>query len=150
MSGMIRMTLLGLGISCLSGCIPAVEEQRGHMVLEKDLAEIHVGQSDFQEVFRVLGSPSSRSAFGPEIWYYIGTETEKTAFLEPEIKAQQILAVHFDDIGRVTKVERYNEKDGRQLSFAEEETPTEGQDIGVAEQLLGNLGRFNKAKEREF
>ena len=124
-----------------AACSPIVEE-RGYVGLERSAGEIHEGMSR-EAVLRLLGSPSSQSMFGEEIWYYIRTVNETKAFLHPEVATQKVIALHFHDDGTVGAVEQYDTKDGRAIAFSDEKTPTEGNSFGVMEQLLGNLGRFN-------
>lgn len=132
-------TIIVLAVG-LSGC-KSIEE-RGYVIDEEKLVEIEVGKTKDQ-VRRIMGSPSSISSLGSEIWYYIGVKQEKSAFSQPDIVGKQIIAVHFDGNGAVSEVVSNDDTDQRDIQFAEDITPTEGHKIGVIEQLIGNVGRFN-------
>jgi len=130
----------------LAACAPRVD-YRGSKIDEDALQNIKVGVSNQNQVATLFGSPSTTSTFDQwgTTWYYISSETEAVAFLAPETIDQQVLAIAFDKEGKVKEVKRYGLKDGRQVSFAERETPTKGKEMTVLEQLLGNFGRFNSS-----
>lgn len=136
--------LTGILMACalLAACVP-MEETRGHTYHGNLMQEVKPGEQTRQDVLNQFGSPSSVSGFEDSTWYYISTTTEKHAFMKPEIAQQNVVAIEFDESGKVGKVKRYTMKDGKRIDFAEDQTPTEGHSMGVLEQLLGNLGRFN-------
>lgn len=129
-------------IFCVSGCIKNVTNV-GYTFKRESLNSIESGVSSQMQVFQLLGSPSARSSFGSDIWYYISTEYEHVAFFDPEIKKQTVFAIRFDEGGTVSDVAEYTEEDAKNVAFSKDSTPTEGHDLGVVEQLLGNVGRFN-------
>jgi len=43
----------------------------------------------------------------------------------------------------VDTVKKQTDEDARAINIAEDETPTEGNEVTIMEQLLGNMGRFN-------
>ncbi len=102
------------------------------------------------DVLRRFGSPSTRSAFGPETWYYIQSRKEAVAFLKPETTEQQVIAITFDNSGLVETFKDYSLKDREQVAMIDETTQTEGHSIGFLEQVLGNVGRFNNTGGREI
>ena len=101
-----------------------------------------------EEVQARFGSPSSKSSFGEETWYYVSNRQETTAFLEPETTAQNVTAITFNAEGTVTTVAQYTLDDARAVEYASRTTPTEGHKLGILEQMLGNLGQFNKPGRR--
>jgi len=126
----------------ITACVKT-EETRGYVTEFSDFNSVEPGKTTKEEVIKALGSPSSTSSFGDETWYYIGMKMEKTAFLDPEIVKQNIFLVTFDDKGIVKEIGKKSEKDRRDIDISKETTPTEGNKVGVVEQFLGNLGRFN-------
>lgn len=139
-----------LGLACtilfLSACSPVID-QRGNRPDEDNVASINPGVDNKQRVYELIGSPSTLSSFNDRTWYYISKKTETVAFFEPEIVEQQILAIRFDDKEIVQDLKIYNEKDGQQIAYVDRETPTEGNDFTILQQLLGNIGRFTKKDE---
>jgi outer membrane protein assembly factor BamE (lipoprotein component of BamABCDE complex) len=131
--------LLALG---LVACAPVVD-QRGNLPDDAKLAQIQPGVTTKEAVSQLLGTPSSVATFNDRTWYYISRRTEQTAFFEPKVLDQQVVVVAFDDGGVVRDVERRNLADGRPVDPSPRVTPSAGHELGILEQLVGNLGRFN-------
>jgi outer membrane protein assembly factor BamE (lipoprotein component of BamABCDE complex) len=111
------------------------------------VAEVKPGKVTRDEVSEILGAPSTIGLFDGETWYYISERTETTAFFAPEVKERQVFVVHFDDRGMVSRVETIGLDQGRDIEPVDKVTPTAGNDLTLFEQLLGNLGRFNKENQ---
>lgn len=122
-------------------------ESRGyvsHAPLENG---IEVGKSTKEDVKRLLGSPSTVSSFPPETWYYVARQRETVAFMPPKLVDQNVARIEFDAAGIVIKMDKFDKDVTRDVEYVKRETPTEGRELGVMEQLLGNLGRFNTPKD---
>ena len=127
----------------LGACTPNIA-QRGNLPDPELLSRIQPGSQTRNQVADILGSPSSIATFGEEVWYYISSQTETFAFYEPEILNQQVIAIAFDDAGRVKTVRTYGPEDAREIEPVSRVTPTGGREFTIFEQLFGNLGKFNK------
>jgi outer membrane protein assembly factor BamE (lipoprotein component of BamABCDE complex) len=125
-------------------CAPQIDA-RGHVDPADAAKQIHQGSSK-EEVMQALGSPSSTSDFGEETWYYISGKQEREAFFAPKIIDQHVTRIVFAADGTVARMENFKQSDGKKIEIVEKETPTEGHKLGVIEQILGNVGRFNKKK----
>lgn len=136
----IRWTYAALLL--LSACSPNVET-RGALKDPDWKQQLTVGQSTPEDVLRVLGSPSAKSSFGQETWYYIATRKESFAFLKPEVADQEVISINFDTDGTVKSIDNYDKSSARDIKIASRTTPTEGHQLTFMEQILGNLGRFN-------
>lgn len=127
-----------------AACAPKVDN-RGY-VSEVDWGrEIIPGKTTKDEVLAQHGSPSSQSSFGEESWYYITQRKETTAFMATEVAQQDVMRIVFDESGVAQKVERYNQDNAQEFDMVKRTTPTEGHTLGFVEQVLGNIGRFNKS-----
>ena len=131
----------------LSACITAVED-RGYVIEQVTFDKVKPGMSK-QDVRKHVGSPSSVSTLGGDYWYFIDVKQEKSAFSYPDIIQKDIIKVLFDDQGKVVSVVHNDENNHRNIEFVKEETPTEGNQVGVIEQLVGNVGRFNADRAAE-
>jgi outer membrane protein assembly factor BamE (lipoprotein component of BamABCDE complex) len=130
----------------VTACVKA-EESRGYVKgVKVNVDRIKIGVSDKKDVQYLLGSPSSTSSFGDETWYYIGLRMAQSTYHRPEIVDQDILVVKFNDSGLVEDVTHKGDEERRNISISAESTPTEGNQITILEQLLGNLGRYNGPK----
>jgi outer membrane protein assembly factor BamE (lipoprotein component of BamABCDE complex) len=127
----------------LAGCV-AVLDQRGNLPEPDKLALIHPGATTRDEVTKILGTPSSTGIFDDKNWYYISRRTKQVAFLDPDLLDQQVYIVNFDDKGVVRGIDHKDLKDGREIEPAPGATPAPGRELTFLEQVLGNIGRFNK------
>lgn len=125
----------------LASCSPIVDA-RGHNGEDADMSQIIEGQSTPEDVTAILGSPSSKSTYGKDTWYYISAKKETKGMFAPEITDQKVVAIRFDD-GVVSGIETLGKKDSVPVEMVEKKTPTEGRTMTAIEQMMGNFGRFN-------
>lgn len=130
-------------ILAVAACSPKVDV-RGY-VADGDIKDkIAIGRTTKDEVLAALGSPSAQSTFGDEAWYYIAARQETVAFLKPETAEQNVTRIAFDGSGVVSDIQTYDKTAGREFAVVKRTTPTEGHSMNMVEQMLGNIGRFNK------
>ena len=127
----------------LTACEPIVHN-RGHVADDKIIDFVRVGETTQSAIRDRFGSPSSRSNFGDETWYYIQMRKEAKAFLAPEITKQDVVQITFYPDQTVKSIDQYGKGDARKVAIVDDETPTEGHSLGFFEQVFGNIGRFNK------
>lgn len=142
---MLTLGLAGLG---LAACSPIVNN-RGNLVEDRRLVQVHVGSSTKQDVQDVLGSPSTTSPLDPNVWYYIGSITETESFLDPAVVQQRVLRIGFTPQGVVEQIVDVDTNEAREITPDENETPTAGHEISFIEQLVGNLNREKKKKDKK-
>ncbi len=68
---------------------------------------------------------------------------EKKGIFDPQVTEEQVVRVSFNDKGIVETIQRVD-ADRIEVPRVRRKTPTSGNDITVLEQVLGNVGRFNK------
>lgn len=126
----------------LTGACSPVVSQRGNLLDSYQTEQVIVGESTRSDVLRVIGSPTTQSTFNPNIWYYIGQETEKHGILDDEVVSENIVTVTFNAQGIVESLDTpaTNRID---IPYARTKTPTHGNELTFMQQLLGNLGKFN-------
>ena len=140
-------TAIGLGV-LLSGCQAKIL-QHGNLPDEDQVVQIQPGQDDKNRVEQLLGSPSTTGTFSDDTWYYVSKRTSQTAFFEPDVVDQGVLAVTFDGQGIVQDLKVYDQGDGRLVAMIDRVTPTHGNELTIIQQLLGNLGRFNPSGDQK-
>jgi len=128
-----------------SACSPTVDV-RGNVMPPERLELVKPGNLTKADVTALLGTPSSTSNFGDDTWYYIYSKTETFAFFKPEELERQVVQVDFDKAGKVVAVHKLGKEDGKDISLVTRETPSAGRDQSWIEQMLGNVGKFNKSK----
>ena len=92
-------------------------------------------------VLRQLGQPSATGTFNSENWYYQASRVENYAFYAPKIVDRKVVAIRFDQAGRVANVARYGIEEGQITDLITRTTPTYGREITLLQQLFGNIGR---------
>ncbi len=136
----MRRSFLAFALLAALAACSGQKEVRGNFLTEAQMASLTIGKTSRQDVVRQLGPPSTEGTFDSQVWYYIGRRTSRVAFFKPDVTAQQVVAIYFDDAGRVELVQKYNKDDSRDVDVVTRETPTSGHSIGFFEQILGNLG----------
>ena len=150
MTGSTSVKLFALGLVALtaSACSP-ITAVHGNLVEPDRLASVHEGVSRQAEVADLLGSPTAKGTFDPNIWYYIGQRTEKIAFLAPQAVERKVVVVRFDATGVVRKIEELDLESGQDIDIVSRATPTAGKDMTFMEQMLSNVGRFSGSKKSQ-
>ena len=147
---MIALALAGALAFGATGCAKKVAV-RGNLPDVEEVLEVQPGLHDRNDVATILGTPSTVSNFldrtqadalNNKYWYYIGYRTEQTAFLDPEVVDRSVLVVAFNDNGIVDDTRLYTLEDGKVINPVTRETPTEGRELTILQQLFGNIGRF--------
>jgi len=124
----------------LAACT-TIEERHGALLKPKTIQKI-VPNTTKQQVVSLLGSPSTKSSYGEQIWYYISNNQEREILANDDMLAQEVLAIYFNEDDKVYNVETYGLQDAKNVAFIERKTPTAGHELTAIEQLLGNVGRF--------
>jgi outer membrane protein assembly factor BamE (lipoprotein component of BamABCDE complex) len=138
----LAVALLATG---LASCAATVD-QRGNLPEPEKLAQIQPGTTTREQVVKILGTPSSTGVFDDKNWYYISRRTKQISFFDPDVLDQQVYIVNFDGAGVVRGVDHKDLKDGQDITPAPGATPAPGRELTFLEQVLGNIGRFNKSE----
>jgi outer membrane protein assembly factor BamE (lipoprotein component of BamABCDE complex) len=131
-------------LSILAASCTATVDNRGNLPAPDQLALIKPGKSTRDDVQALLGSPSSTLNYGDESWQYISARSETVAFFKPKFVDRTVVSIVFDRAGLVKNVVTRNMEDGQQIEIVDRETPTAGKELGILEQVIGNVGRFSK------
>jgi outer membrane protein assembly factor BamE (lipoprotein component of BamABCDE complex) len=107
----------------------------GYIFDEASLEQVPPGSTQ-EQVLLVLGSPSTVASVSGEVFYYISQKSQRTAFLDPKVTDQRVLAVYFDQERRVERIANYGLKDGKVFDFISRTTPSGGQDQNIVRQIL--------------
>ena len=127
----------------IASCTPKLAT-RGNLPSDNKLSQVSVGVHKKDDVRAILGAPSTIGTFEDSVWYYIGQNTSQLAFFREKIAKQKVIVVVFGDLGVVEQLEVFDQDALREISLIERTTPTAGNSLGFFEQILVNIGRFNK------
>lgn len=138
--GFLRLSAAALALSVAAACAP-VTTYSGFRPERNDvvLADPQVGVDTRTTVQARFGSPSTTAVFDQTAWYYISSVQQRIAFYTPQTTERSVMIVRFDG-DTVASVEKFGMERGRIINYNSEETPTRGRELGILEQLLGNVG----------
>ncbi len=138
--GFLRLSAAALALGAAAACAP-VATYSGFRPERNDveLPDPQVGVDTRATVQQRFGSPSTTAVYDQTAWYYVSAVQQRIAFYSPDTTDRRVMVVRFDgDI--VSSVEKYGMERGRMVNYSSEETPTRGRELGIIEQLLGNVG----------
>lgn len=130
------LALAGLGAACTP-----VRDTHGFTAASQDQMKIEPGVDTKETVEKRLGTPSTTSMLDQLTWYYVTTVQERFAFYTPETVDRTITAVRFRADGVVEAVDNFGMERGKVVRYSEDRTPTRGRELGIIEQIFGNVGR---------
>lgn len=142
----MKKTILLVFVSLMAAACTPTQAVRGNIVEDYRLSEITPGISTRQNVLTSLGSPTTQAPFDDNIWYYIGQKTEKTGIFDPKVTEEKIVVVAFDEAGIVQQAQVVD-ADRINIPRVRDKTPTGGNEISPLQQMMGNLGKFNRPTE---
>jgi outer membrane protein assembly factor BamE (lipoprotein component of BamABCDE complex) len=120
----------------LVACAPVIN-QRGYIADPALEASIKPGADTKSSIQERLGYASTTATFGGDnTWYYISYRDKQVAFFTPTVLERKILAVSFDQDGKVTAMRHYGLADGHVISFETRQTPARGRELTFLMQLL--------------
>lgn len=139
----IVLPLLILSLTGLAGCTP-MNATRGNMLEDYQMKEILPGIDGKDDVVRKIGSPTTVSTFDDNTWYYMGQKTQKKGIMDPKVTSEKIVTIVFAAAdGKVQSVTQ--KQDGRSdIPLVQRTTPASGNDFTFVQQMLGNVGKFNR------
>ena len=137
----LRVALLLAGVAATLPACSAIRESRGYIVDPLLTDTIQPKIDNQQSVEGTLGRPTFTSQYGTPTWYYVSSITGQRPFSRPRIQTHSVLAVTFDEAGRVAEVKRSGVEEVVFLDPNGNKTPTLGRERGFLEDLFGNIGQ---------
>lgn len=141
--GFLRLSAAAIvALATTAGACAPVQTYNGFRAdrNNEEIPDPQVGVDTRDTVMQRFGSPSSTAIFDQTAWYYVSSTQERMAFYTPRTTERRVMVVRFDG-DTVSAVEKFGLERGRIVSYNDEVTPTRGRELGVLEQLLGNVGR---------
>jgi outer membrane protein assembly factor BamE (lipoprotein component of BamABCDE complex) len=145
-SSPVLRVLAAAGAALLSACTANVSTH-GHVVDPQALEQVRPGITSREEVARLLGSPSTVGTFDKERWFYVSQRNEVMSFYKADVTAQDVVRIDFDANGIVSDIRTHGLEMAQAIEPDPNKTRTLGNELGVVQQILGNLGRFNTSPE---
>lgn len=150
--GFLRLSAAALiaATAATTACAP-VQSYNGFLPDRNnvEIPEPQVGVDTRDTVTQRFGSPSTTAVFDQTAWYYVSSVQERVAFYAPRITERRVMVVRFNPDSTVSGVEKFGMERGRLVSYNGDVTPTRGRELGVLEQLLGNIGNTSPIRNEE-
>ncbi len=134
----------GAAVIGLSSCAE-VRNHQGYVIDRALVASVQPGVDTRDSVQATLGDPSFASQFDDGTWYYVSRSTRQFSFGTPKPVSQLTLAVHFDQAGLVTGVDRSGLEQVAHIHPVGDKTPTLGRKRSLFQELFGNIGAVGAA-----
>jgi outer membrane protein assembly factor BamE (lipoprotein component of BamABCDE complex) len=135
--------LLGaaLALAALASACSGTRSSHGFISDSEEAPQVQVGVDNKSTILARLGTPSTTAVFDEDSWYYISSIEQRFGFNRPKTVEREVLVVRFDNADNVSGVDRYGLDRGRVVAYNGDATPTRGRELGLLEQIFGNIGR---------
>jgi outer membrane protein assembly factor BamE (lipoprotein component of BamABCDE complex) len=145
----------GRGIRCaalasaaclvLSACAPQFRNH-GYIPRESELAALELGRDTRDSVAAAIGRPATGGVLTDDSWYYVQSRFRHFGPFAPEEVERQVLAIRFDEAGRLRNIERFGLQDGRVVALSRRVTDDNIGDRTFLRQLLRNITNFDAGR----
>ncbi len=139
--GAVLVLAIGVLAIGLAACSPVIRNH-GYVPTEDELALIEVGVDTRETVGQKIGRPSTSGLLNDDGWYYVQSQYRLVGPREPKETERQVLAVTFNEAGKVENIARFGLEDGEVVEISRRVTETNVKGVSLISQLLGSFGRI--------
>ena len=111
-----------------SSCtLKKIQKHHGVHVLDKKQSKLIINKSNKNDILKLLGSPSTKSAFDDNLWIYIERKKNNSTlrrFGKEEIIVNNVLLLTINSKGLLQKKEFYNLENMKDIEFTKSITDT--------------------------
>ena len=130
------------GVLLLGGCSTDYFVQTECNLPSKgDILSLKQGMTQ-QEVRDIMGSPSIVSSLDHRTWLYMNSTMKRMAFFEPEELDRHLVAVQFNQSGKLERVLELSKEDGKDVAVSQSATPVLGSEETFMEKYFGGVGYY--------
>ena len=111
-----------------------VDKYHGVAFLEKKQEKLLINKSNKNDIFKILGAPSTESVLEDDLWIYIENRKSKSSLLKlgkEIVLTSNVLVLEIDNKGILKNKKFYNIDDQNELSFNKNETMMSDKDSFV-------------------
>ncbi|MBI1250152.1 MAG: outer membrane protein assembly factor BamE [Alphaproteobacteria bacterium] len=137
--GLLSATAAALLVT-LGACSP-VRTHQGFVADTPEATTVQIGVDTRDTVRARLGTPSTTGVMDAAAWYYVASDQQRIAFLRPRTVSREVIVVRFGEGDVVQSVDRFGIERGNIVAYNDNATPTRGRELGILEQIFGNVGR---------
>ena len=129
----------------ISNCtLNKVVNHHGVHFLEKKYQKIINNNTNKNDIFELLGPPSTNSNFDENIWIYIERSKASSQIIklgEKVLVTNSIVVIEFDNRGLVKDKTLFDKNDINNIKFAKETTAEALRDKDVVYEVLSGIGK---------
>ena len=122
----MKILFLTLFVLLLNNCsLNKVVQHHGVHNLEKKQAKLRINYSNKNDIFQLIGPPSTKSSFDTDVFIYIEKKTSSsrlTKLGKKTLLANNVLVLGLDNKGILLDKKFFNKKDMQNIKFDEETT----------------------------
>ena len=111
-----------------------IDKYHGVAFLEKKQEKLLINKSNKNDIFKILGAPSTESVLEDDLWIYIENRKSKSSLLKlgkEIVLTSNVLVLEIDNKGILKNKKFYNIDDQNELSFNKNETMMSDKDSFV-------------------
>lgn len=130
------------GVLFLSACSTEYFVQtEGNLPSKNDILSLKQGMTQ-EQVRDIMGSPSVISSLDHRTWLYMNSTMKRMAFFEPEELERNLVAVRFNQAGKLERVVELTKEDGKDIAVSQSATPVLGSEETFMEKYFGGVGYY--------
>ena len=134
-----KIIFLFLFINIISSCINK-KIINGQLPEKSLIKTLKVGKDKKDLIISILGSPTFHGQLNDNSIYYAEVISEQFAFLDPDIKNQNVIQLEFDKDNILKNVYLFGVSDKNEIVMSQRNTETFGREISFLEQIISNIG----------
>lgn len=138
----IALAMGALFAATLVGCT-AIERSHGYVPSVDEVAALQLGIETRASVAAAIGRPATIGVLESSDWFYVRSAYSQTGVGAREETSRDVLALRFDDTGKLAAIERFGLEDGRLVPISRRVTETGVRSVGLLDQLGRSLGRVS-------
>jgi outer membrane protein assembly factor BamE (lipoprotein component of BamABCDE complex) len=130
--------------------IKPIDNYHGVAFLEKKQKELLINKSNKNDIFKILGAPSTESILEDDLWIYIENRKSKSSLFKlgkEIVLTSNVLVLEIDKKGILKNKEFYNIDDQNEINFTSDETKMSDKDSFVYGVLSSLRQKINSSKK---
>lgn len=141
----LRRGVLAASLVLIAACT-AQYTDHGYIPNDDELSRLEVGVDTRFSVAQLVGQPTSAGILDAGGWYYVESRYRQYGAREPEEIDREVVAISFDEAGRVANIERFGLEDGQVVVLSRRVTEENTRGVTFLRQLFGNLGNIDAGR----
>lgn len=133
--------MTALTVMVAVACTP-IYRNHGYIPADDELALVQVGVDTQDSVAEKVGRPSVQGLLNDNGWFYVQSRYKQVGPKAPVEIDRQVVAITFDDGGKVANVERFGLEKGRVVPISRRVTQSNIASVSIIGQLLSSVGRL--------